>query len=112
MKILTDDEHRIFLAAMAREMDYCKKIDKEINGCKDLVPICRSIIDKVDNAEPVRHGEWIDKPTIQEFAGRNIPVVECSKCGIAFCDLINNHRYMYHYCPNCGAEMDKEMRNE
>ena len=37
---------------------------------------------------------------------KDVPVVKCSKCKIYFCDLINNHHYMYHYCPNCGARMD------
>lgn len=54
----------------------------------------------------VKHGRWIDKPCIKKFNNTNIPVVECTKCGISFCDIINNHRYMYRYCPNCGAKMD------
>lgn len=54
----------------------------------------------------VRHGRWIDKPLIKSFKHTNIPVVECSACGIDFCDIINNHYFMYKYCPNCGAKMD------
>jgi len=34
------------------------------------------------------------------------PSVICSDCGITFYDIINNHNYMYRYCPNCGAKMD------
>ena len=55
---------------------------------------------------PMRHGQWIDKPLIKSFKHTNIPVVECSACGIDFCDIINNHYFMYKYCPNCGAKMD------
>lgn len=55
---------------------------------------------------PVRHGRWIDKPLIKSFKHTNIPVVECSACGIDFCDIINNHYFMYKYCPNCGSKMD------
>lgn len=55
---------------------------------------------------PVRHGRWVDKPLIKSFKHTNIPVVECSACGIDFCDIINNHYFMYKYCPNCGAKMD------
>ena len=54
----------------------------------------------------VRHGRWVDKPLIKSFKHTNIPVVECSACGIDFCDIINNHYFMYKYCPNCGAKMD------
>ena len=55
---------------------------------------------------PVRHGRWVDKQLIKSFKHTNIPVVECSACGIDFCDIINNHYFMYKYCPNCGAKMD------
>lgn len=55
---------------------------------------------------PARHGRWIDKPLIKSFKHTNIPVVECSSCGIDFCDIINNHYFMYKYCPNCGCRMD------
>lgn len=55
---------------------------------------------------PVRHGRWVDKPLIKSFKHTNIPVVECSACGIDFCDIINNHYFMYKYCPNCGCRMD------
>lgn len=58
----------------------------------------------VDVVEVV-HGEWIDKYEIKSFRHTNIPVVQCSKCECYFCDIINNHHFMYHYCPNCGAKM-------
>ena len=60
----------------------------------------------VADVAPVAHGRWIDKPLIKSFKHTNIPVVECSVCGIDFCDIINNHYFMYKYCPNCGAKMD------
>ena len=63
-------------------------------------------------SEPVRHGRWMDRPEIKSFKHTNIPVVECSKCGMIFCDIINNHHFMYHYCPNCGAKMDLEARED
>lgn len=55
------------------------------------------------DAEPVVHGHWIDA----EVCGIDMPTVRCSVCSIRFCDLINNHRYMYRYCPHCGAKMDE-----
>ena len=56
---------------------------------------------------PVRHGRWNEsRPVLRRVNRTNIPVVECSVCGIIFCDLINNHRFMYHFCPHCGARMD------
>lgn len=66
----------------------------------------------VDNAPTIDHenmrqtAEWKDKNPIRQLQLTNIPVVECSNCGIAFCDIINNHHYMYHFCPYCGAKME------
>ena len=59
----------------------------------------------IADVAPVRHGQWVDKPLIKSFKHTNIPVVECSACGIDFCDIINNHYFMYKFCPNCGADM-------
>jgi hypothetical protein len=59
----------------------------------------------VDAVEVV-HGKWIEEREIPSYSNKNIPVVECSKCRCFFCDIINVHSFMYHYCPNCGAKMD------
>jgi hypothetical protein len=50
-------------------------------------------------------GEWRDRGVVKRATTENAPIVECSECNITFCDLINNHYFMYHFCPNCGAKM-------
>ena len=72
----------------------------------EAVEQCLEQLNDAQTIDPVKHGEWIEKTEIKSFQHTNIPVVECSNCGIDFCDIINNHNYMYHYCPNCGARMD------
>lgn len=57
------------------------------------------------DAVPVVHGRWIDSVFCNVKQGK-YPVVTCSECEIAFCDLISNHHYIYRYCPYCGAKMD------
>ena len=52
-----------------------------------------------------RKGRWIDVRATPSVCRNNVSVVRCSKCEIYFCDLVNNHHYMYHYCPHCGADM-------
>ena len=51
---LTDTEKRLFLSAVGREEDICKKIDSEKElkdlGVKELAPIVRSIRRKVKKA--------------------------------------------------------------
>ena len=63
----------------------------------------------IANGVTVRErGRWEDKHEIKSFRHTNIPVVQCSECEVYFCDIINNHHYMYHFCPNCGADMRGE----
>ena len=52
---LTDKEQRIFLAAMAREEEVCRKTDDECRDCREpyedsLVKICHEITRKVKGA--------------------------------------------------------------
>ena len=55
---------------------------------------------------PVRRGRW----TIAEDDYYRLILVKCSVCHDEWCfeerdDVFDLN---YHYCPNCGAEMDKE----
>ena len=59
------------------------------------------------DAEPVKHGKWIYKGVRGRF-----PACECSVCGnvenadwAVLGDNVN-------YCPNCGAKMDGERRED
>lgn len=47
---LTDTEQRIFLAAMVREEQVCKKVDKEFRDGEKLVPVCQTIKRKIIRA--------------------------------------------------------------
>ena len=55
---------------------------------------------------PVVHGRW----TIAEDDYYGLNIVKCSVCHEEWCfeegdDVFDLN---YHYCPNCGAKMDKE----
>ena len=51
-------------------------------------------------------GEWKDHYLIKVKCPDNVyPSVKCSACETVFCDIINNHHFMYNFCPNCGAKM-------
>jgi hypothetical protein len=78
---------------------------KEYIDCGHLrnpCEVCFSELDVVNlidaqptiDAEPVRHGKWIEYPTAD---GMN----QCSVCGVLRFGESN-------YCPNCGARMDEE----
>ena len=62
--------------------------------------------DDIDNAptieaEPVRHGWWIEHEWAEEENGLLISNFECSACH----GWVRNES---DYCPNCGARMDGE----
>lgn len=52
IEILSDEEERIFLAAMGREKKLCEEIDKDTSCSHELklTPVCDSIIRKVKAA--------------------------------------------------------------
>lgn len=55
---------------------------------------------------PVRHGEWLKAK--DDYCGLNI--IRCSICHEEWCFEIDDDviDLNYHYCPNCGAKMNKE----
>ena len=58
----------------------------------------------------VRHGRW----TIAEDDYCGLNIVKCSVCHEEWCfeegdDVFDLN---YHYCPNCGAKMDKEVADD
>lgn len=48
----------------------------------------------------VRHGEWVAANSCV------FPVFKCSLCGLSVATGIT------HYCPNCGAKMDRKGEGE
>ena len=50
-------------------------------------------------AEPVRHGKWIEHKWAEESCDGLISNYECSECHSWF-------REWGHYCSDCGARMD------
>lgn len=61
------------------------------------------MIQRID-AEPVKHARWIDPVH---------GVYKCSNCG-NFLDFrgVNAGRGDANYCPNCGAKMEKDIRDD
>lgn len=66
----------------------------------DMEEFCDIAIEAL-KAEPIKHGEWIVYPLMDE--GR--VELECPICGDTF---IRSVDYKPHFCENCGAKMDKE----
>lgn len=60
---------------------------------------------EVGKAEPVKYGIWIRKEWAEESEGLLIDNYECSACK----GWVRNET---NYCPNCGAKMDVERKEE
>lgn len=74
----------------------CAKIDKQ-----DILEALRiPIIDAV----PVRHGKWL-----LEWENEDTRMLRCSECRMVF--NVGKGRDG-NYCPNCGARMDGERKEE
>lgn len=55
------------------------------------------------DAEPVRHGEWIDEGYYADYT--NVSAWRCSEC----CwHMIGYSDELFRYCPSCGAKMEKK----
>lgn len=68
--------------------------------CKRVLAECLDNDAPTVDAIPVVHGAWINIPDKPEWDQK-----ACSVCGDYFCCQNN-------FCPNCGAKMDGERRDE
>lgn len=59
-------------------------------------------------AEPVRHGRWIEAVRWIRTDGhkKSLRWMRCSACGFRA-----KPKFAKNYCPNCGTKMDKENDN-
>lgn len=57
------------------------------------------------DAEPVRHGKWIREVRYTIDSLHSYQQYRCSECGMTY--ITNTKR-----CPNCGARMDEERKEE
>lgn len=92
------------IVEMTKEPSYQHDGEDWLNG---LVMAMEAVNESptVDAME-LAHGHWIDSYIVKKLQYDRYPTVKCSNCGCYFCDLINNHHFMYQYCPNCGTKMD------
>ena len=61
------------------------------------------------DAAPVVHGEWIVDDTVYCGAGKRW--YKCTSCNERVFTAVKGSKG-YRFCPNCGARMDGERRND
>ena len=98
MRLIEADALNTFLKEHWQWLDDGEYAD----GFHDVIELLEKV--PTIEAEPVRHGRWIEQeaPNMDTY-------YDCSVCGESFC-LIEGSPMdnLYIYCPNCGAKMDKE----
>ena len=63
-------------------------------------------------AEPVRHGRWVETDETEEFYGFLSQCTNCGKLSLVYDNDPEVPEYgATHYCPNCGAKMDEEEKD-
>lgn len=83
-----------------------------INGNEHYVFGIEAVLEYAENlptidAEPVRHGRWIDRGDYVTTAYGSLDLKICSECNAEV--TLDGYDY---YCPNCGAKMDLEVQDE
>lgn len=82
----------------------CKEYDQTQHCCHRFTKVIRQTQEELkQNAVPVKRGKWVFNPSDAFEAMFTKP--KCSECGFESADGWN-------YCPNCGAKMDAERKEE
>lgn len=102
------------LSQLLNTEKYKRMTSKNKDVYKQAVLACKSVTSHYKanvETEPVKHGRWTPGKEIdRRFLAGNVLYVEylnyyCSVCGVT---VGERETTMYHYCPNCGANMRKE----
>ena len=81
-----------------------ERIEHEHGARHEAVVDCEQMVETAPTIDPVRHGRW------ESFEDVFMETCyECSECGLEFylADGGTPKENKYHYCPNCGASMDR-----
>jgi len=83
-----------------------------IDDYEDRLAIVKSFVDSVPTveAQPVRHGTWIEGKAKNIKTGEVRLVRKCSECesGYFIYDFLNSVDEIPRFCPNCGANMGED----
>lgn len=106
-----NEREKLLMDIFAECWEYCRRHEcgdcKYSNGNKHIkMMICMSYqyAQKLIAADvqEIRHGKW--EQCFEDWR-KQIEGDKCSVCGFEHYGTSIRH---YHYCPNCGAKMDKE----
>lgn len=88
------------------EIDFASEVFEGILSDEDVKAI-ETVIDTVEDIQPVVHAHWKEISRVRHIGKCNLPISRCSCCNFEFCDIINTNE-LYNFCPYCGAKMDEK----
>jgi rubrerythrin len=96
---------------MSRYIDADVLIDDLIHNRSFYPAIVASAIKNIPTADiaEARHGHWITEKEALEIDRYDLAFT-CSVCGR--CDWDCTESESFNYCPNCGAKMDGERKED
>ena len=80
-----------------------------VDGVGNIPVIGKDEVDEMPtiDAVSVKHGEWVGVMT-EEWC--TFDECKCSVCGVV--EYFNKGWKKFNYCPNCGAKMDGERKDD
>ena len=89
---------RLIDADALKELKFPNGESEYATGWNDAISAIMTFQPTIE-AEPVKHGKWIETDEWDEFSGR---LYKCSNCKTFVLGYFDN------YCPYCGARMYEE----
>ena len=104
MRLVDADEFKEKLGFLQKE---CEANQNYMTGViHGAFQCCIEVIDKQPTIEPVERGAWVEDICCND-------IVICNACGNeAYFGLDEGTYVLFDYCPNCGAKMDAEVKQE
>lgn len=93
-------------------LNYIGRIYNQGTGKQKSFEFIQKFVEKLQPVKPQpKTGHWIEHSEIKTTIPKYLMFYECSECGDKHCfDKSVIHKK--HFCNNCGARMESEVRNE
>lgn len=104
-----------YIDRVALGIDFCRwnvfENKSYVDGWNAAVKILKEA--PAADVQEIKHGKWIE--TQEPLGWCDVDCAECSVCHESWIidedSSINDYECMWHYCPNCGAKMDRGNNN-
>lgn len=93
-------------------LDYINTMPSELtsDGRRTIrrMRLTEYIANTLPSVESRKKGEWVDGMLYYDFEESEWEKIKCSVCKNFVVKQIFYHDNKYHFCPNCGAKMERK----